>query len=76
MSPHVDNATTILSNTNTNGLDEEELPVTEGEDIVQIERAAAVAAEMACEIVEDELPIPLVKEFYEWMYALVSCTAK
>ncbi|KAG2224002.1 hypothetical protein INT45_009588, partial [Circinella minor] len=71
VSPHVDNATTVLSNTDTNELDEEELPVTEGEDIVQIERAAAVAAEMAREIVEDELPIPLVKEFYEWTYALL-----
>ncbi|KAG2213416.1 hypothetical protein INT47_009089 [Mucor saturninus] len=47
VSPHVDNATTVLSNTNTNGLDEEELAVTEGEDIVQIERAAVVAADMA-----------------------------
>lgn len=57
-----------------NGLDEEELPATEGDNNVEIERAAAMAAEIACEIVKDELTIPLLKEFCEWMHSLVSCT--
>ncbi|KAI7852674.1 hypothetical protein BDC45DRAFT_184838 [Circinella umbellata] len=62
---------TVLASTDTDDFGEEEPSVTEGEYDEKTERAVAVAAEMACEIVEDELPIPLVKEFYKWMYALL-----